>query len=283
MNRNDDVIRRPLSACLLEEAARAYTEGFAGYVVPVNVNAIALALRMKREDVDADLSEIFFDGDRPAGILLLARRGERSRISALGIGPTIRARGFGRSVMREAIEAARSRGEKQLILEVIDSNVRARDLYLSLGFEISRKLVGFGRSGRRAAPDAMPAPECDLASAVEMLSRFSDADPTWQIDPACYRHAGPPLKGFALDGKAVALLDDSGRDIRMHGFAVDPAFRRQGLGRALADGLAAAYPGRRLYVIENIPAGLLDRFMRRIGWRKSSLTQSEMVLDLRQG
>ncbi|WP_052183170.1 GNAT family N-acetyltransferase [Rhizobium sp. YS-1r] len=281
MDLSTPTIRRPLSACPLEVAAQAYTEGFAGYVVPVNVTSQALALRIQREDVDPDISQVFFDGEKPAGILLVARRGDRSRISALGIGPTIRAKGLGRNIMREAIEAARARGEAKLILEVINSNVRARDLYLSLGFEITRKLVGFSRSHELAAPDVMPATECDLATAVEMLSKFSDADPTWQTDPICFRQAGPPLKGFALDGKAAALVDDSGRDVRLYGLAVDPDYRRRGLGRSLTDALAARYSGRKLYVVENVPEGVLDRFMRRVAWRKSRLTQSEMSLELK--
>lgn len=280
MDQKVTVIRRPLSACSLEDGAAGFTEGFAGYVVPVNVTPQALTLRIQREDIDPEISEVFFDGDQPAGILLISRRGNRSRVSALGIGPTIRAKGFGRSVMRETINAARNRGEKELILEVINSNVRARDLYLSLGFEITRTLVGFARSHKLAAPDVMPATECDLATAVEMLSKFSDAGLTWQTDPVCFRQAGPPLKGFALDGRAAALVDDSGRDVRLHGLAVDPDHRRQGLGRLLTDALAAHYPGRRLYIIENVPKGVLDRFMRRVAWRRSTLTQSEMSLQL---
>lgn len=280
MDQNAAVTRRPLSACSLDEAAKAFTEGFVGYVVPVSVRPEALALRIAREDVDTDISEVFFDGGRPAGILLISRRGDRSRISALGVGPTIRSRGFGRRVMQEAMNAARSRGERQLILEVINSNTKACDLYLSLGFQITRTLVGFSRAASLAVPDVAPAEECDLGTAVDMLSRFSDTDPTWQTDPASFRQAGPPLRGMALESRAAALIDDSGEDIRFYGFAVDPAHRRQGAGRALADALAARYPGRKLYIIENVPEGQLDLFMRRIGWHKSRLTQSEMSLAL---
>lgn len=280
MDQNAAVTRRPLSACSLDEAAKAFTEGFVGYVVPVSVRPEALALRIAREDVDADISEVFFDGGRPAGILLISRRGDRSRISALGVGPTIRSRGFGRRVMQGAIEAARRRDERELILEVIDSNARARDLYLALGFQITRTLVGFSRAATLPVPDVAPAEECDLGTAVEMLSRFSDAGPTWQTDPVSFRQAKPPLIGVALEGKAAALVDDSGADVRLYGFAVDPAYRNRGLGRSLADALAACYPGRKMYVIENVPAGLFDSFMQRIGWSKSTLTQSEMSLAL---
>lgn len=276
--------RRSLAETSLEDAAKALTEGFAGYVVTFTASAASLALRIKRENIDADCSAVFFDRETPAGILLVARRGNRSRISALGIGPAIRGKGFGRQVMAQAIEAAQKRGDREIVLEVIDSNPRARDLYLSLGFETTRQLVGFSRSRMRPAPErrngAAAVVACDPAEAAEMLSRFSAPGLTWQTDPICFQHAAPPMKGFVVDGRAAAMLDDSTAEIRVHGLAVDPAFRRLGFGCALADGLALIYPGRRLYIVENVPQGLLDPFMRKIGWRRSNLTQSEMALKL---
>jgi ribosomal protein S18 acetylase RimI-like enzyme len=274
------ISHRRLSECSLEDAAEGFTTGFSGYVVPMNVTVPSLQLRIERDHVDLDESLVYFDGEKPAGILLIGRRGDLSRVGAIGMGPTIRGKGVGRSVILDAIEAAKARGDRKLILEVINTNERARDLYLSLGFVITRKLVGFGRSPKLAVPDVAPAEECDLGTAAGMLARFADADLTWQTDPRSFQRAGPPLKGFALDGKAAVLLDDTGRHIRLYGLAVDPAHRRQGLGRALTDALAARYPGRRLFIIENVPDGLIDRFMRRIGWRKSTLTQSEMAIDL---
>jgi ribosomal protein S18 acetylase RimI-like enzyme len=280
MQKTEAVTRRNLAETTMEDAAAAFTEGFRGYVVKFTISAEAFALRMAREDVDPEASEIFFDGDKPAGALLIARRGKRSRVSALGIGPTIRGKGLGTRVMTDAITAARVRGDEVLLLEVIDSNIRARDLYLSLGFQMSRRQVGFSRSRTWPVPDVPPADEWEGREAFAMLSRFADADPTWQTDPACFRHPGSPLRSFTIGTKAVALLDDTKDDVRIYGFAVDPMERRKGFGRALADGLAARYPGRRLYTAENIAAGLLDPFMRRIGWRRSRLTQSEMVLRL---
>lgn len=275
------VLRRRLSECSLEDAAAGFTEGFSGYVMPMNVTVASMELRIQRDHVDLDESLVFFDREKPAGILIINRRGATSRIGAIGVGPTIRGQGFGRTVILETIEAARARGDEKLILEVINSNTRARDLYLSLGFQASKTLVGFGRSRRRPAPDAPPVPSCDLADAAGMAAAFSETDLSWQTDPRSFERAGLPLKGFALQDKAVAILDDSGKDVRLYCLAVDPAYRRHGLGRAMADGLAALYPGRKHFFAETVPAGLLDRFMRRIGWRKSTRTQSEMVFAIR--
>lgn len=150
----------------------------------MNVTVPSLQLRIERDHVDLDESFVYFDGEKPAGILLIGRRGDLSRIGAIGIGPTIRGRGFGRSVMLDALKAAKARGDRKLILEVINTNERARDLYLSLGFVISRKLVGFGRSRKLAAPEVTPAEECDLKTAAAMFAKFADADPSWQTDPA---------------------------------------------------------------------------------------------------
>jgi ribosomal protein S18 acetylase RimI-like enzyme len=274
------ISQRRLSECSLEDAAEGFTIGFSGYVVPMNVTVASLQLRIRRDHVDLDESRVYFDGEKPAGILMIGRRGDLSRVGAIGMGPTIRSKGFGRSVMLDAIEAAKARGDRKLILEVINTNERARDLYLSLGFVITRKLVGFDRSRTRAAPDVAPAEECEATAAAGMLTRFADAGLSWQTDPRSFERLGPPLKGFALDGSAAVLLDDAAKDIRIFGLAVDPAHRRQGLGRSMTDALAARYPGRKLFIVENVPEGLLDRFMRRIGWRKRTLTQSEMAIDL---
>ncbi len=274
------ISHRRLSDCTLEEGAAGFTEGFTGYAMPVNVTAQSLLLRIQRDNTDRDASFVFFDGDRPAGILLIGRRGDRSRIGAIGMGPTLRGHGLGRSVLLDTIDAAKARGDRLLFLEVIDSNERARDLYLSLGFRITRKLVGFGRSAKRGAPDVAPAEECSPATAAGMLAAFADPDLSWQTDPRSFESAELPFRGFALAGKAAVLLDDTAKDVRIFSLAVDPAHRRQGLGRALTDAIAARYPGRRLYTVENVPAGLLDLFMRRIGWRKTALSQSEMVFDL---
>ncbi|MBW6423280.1 GNAT family N-acetyltransferase [Rhizobium sp. XQZ8] len=275
------VLRRRLSECSLEDAAAGFTEGFSGYVMPMNVTPHSIELRIERDHVDLDESLVFFDGDKPAGILMINRRGATTRIGAIGVGPTIRGQGFGRSVMLETIEKARARGDEKLILEVINSNIRARDLYLSLGFEISKKLVGFGRSRKRPVPYVAPPPECDLAEAARMARVFSDTGLSWQTDPRSFERVGPTLKGFAIDGKAVAILDDTGKGVRLFSLAVDPAHRRKGLGRAMADGLAARYPGQKLFFVANVPAGLLDRFMRRLDWRKEKITQSEMVFTFR--
>ncbi|UIY29957.1 GNAT family N-acetyltransferase [Neorhizobium galegae] len=155
------ISHRRLSECSLEDAAEGFTAGFSGYVVPMNVTVPSLQLRIERDHVDPDESLVYFDGEKPAGILLIGRRGDRSRVGAIGMGPMIRGRGFGRRVMLDAIEVAKARGDRKLILEVINTNERARDLYLSLGFVITRKLVGFGRSRKLAVPDVVPAEECE--------------------------------------------------------------------------------------------------------------------------
>ena len=42
-----------------------------------------------------------------------------------------------------------------------------------------------------------------------MLAKFADAGLSWQTDPRSFERLGPPLKGFALYGKAAVLLDDA--------------------------------------------------------------------------
>jgi ribosomal protein S18 acetylase RimI-like enzyme len=56
-------------------------------------------------------------------------------IHDLAVVPAHRGKGVGRALLREAETRARERGCCKLTLEVQDTNVRARGLYASFGFE----------------------------------------------------------------------------------------------------------------------------------------------------
>lgn len=67
----------------------------------------------------------FFHGGKSAGQL---------RIDSLAVAPGERGSGVGRLLLHEVFALARERGFTSVILEVVDSNPRARNLYELLGF-----------------------------------------------------------------------------------------------------------------------------------------------------
>src|SRR5678816_1754646 len=100
----------------------------------------ALTTRNADLDVDVGASPVAdVDGD-PAAFALLALRGDEGWIGGMGVVPEARRRGLGSAVMEAAADEARSRGVRDLRLEVIDRNGPAVQLYRQLGYEHVRDL-----------------------------------------------------------------------------------------------------------------------------------------------
>jgi ribosomal protein S18 acetylase RimI-like enzyme len=278
-----EVTSRRLADVPADVAARAQCRGFEHYFVPVSLDAASFTARIEADHVDAHASWIYETAGGPAGILLVARRGRTSRIAALGLAPELRGQGWGRKAMQQAIAQARERGDDRIVLEVISANEPAIALYAGLGFERRRRLVGW----RHAAGDGEPADdaltEVAPSASAAWLQAWSDADLSWPLSPQSHAAAAPPLRGFALDDRATAIVDDRGPQVRVVSMAVRPDARRQGAGRRLVQALHEALDGRDLAVPAIVPEKSSRAFMDATGWELTPLSQYEMVLDLDGG
>lgn len=77
-----------------------------------------------------------YDGDRPAGVVLLAEMpdGTTWELAYLGLAPEYRGRGLARALVTQALRALRNQPATHMILAVDERNVPARRLYQALGF-----------------------------------------------------------------------------------------------------------------------------------------------------
>jgi len=90
------------------------------------------------------------DGDRSAGVLLLARLGESMmELVYLGVSPPWRGRGIGDLLMKQALAMAASRNCAQLVLGVDAENLPALRLYWRHGMETIARRTVFVRQLRR--------------------------------------------------------------------------------------------------------------------------------------
>jgi len=80
---------------------------------------------------------VWEEDERIAGFTQLHRRGTTDTwyISAVGVHPDFRRRGIARQLVERAIDFVRQRNGKRLLLDVIEGNVPAINLYTKLGFE----------------------------------------------------------------------------------------------------------------------------------------------------
>lgn len=73
--------------------------------------------------------------ERVIGFIVGGRVREIAEIESIAVAPEMRGRGVARAMLGELIEWARTRDAEELVLEVRESNVPARSLYASAGFQ----------------------------------------------------------------------------------------------------------------------------------------------------
>jgi len=120
----------------LAELGDALTRCFEGHVIPTTYTPALLSYLLRHDNIDLSESLIAMDGDLPAGILIIDRRGRKSRVGAMAIVTEHRRQGLGRAMMEQALANARGRGDQEMVLEVIEQNLQAVGFYSSLGFQI---------------------------------------------------------------------------------------------------------------------------------------------------
>lgn len=87
-----------------------------------------------------------------AGVALLVATMDRGemRLASIAVDPDLQGEGLGRRLLRDAMEAARDRGARRMILEVRVGNRRAQRLYADEGFDVVDRLEGYYVDGEDA-------------------------------------------------------------------------------------------------------------------------------------
>jgi GNAT superfamily N-acetyltransferase len=261
--------------------ADAFNRSFEGYVVKFQFDACALEQRARPETWDLASSFVSFRGGEISGVLFTSRRGKRCRVAAMGVTTPARGQGVGRSMMRHCIAEARQRGDTDLLLEVIESNAPARQLYESMGLVSQRRLVGFECANPPAGPATRDLSEIDSGEFAAIARTEYEPQLPWQICPETLANLTLPNRAFTLDGRAFALLGDpTAARVGIRGFMVRRDARRQGVGSDLLRALFARFPGKTWAVSPIVPEGLADGFLRANGFVENPLAQREMSMPL---
>ncbi len=100
------------------------------------------------------------DGE-PVGMVNMLRSGSTDQwlIGNVAVLPAFRRRGIGRKLVMAAVEGARARGAKRIVLDVVAGNVPAYELYESLGFEHFDSSVELAFDTTNGMPQPVACPE----------------------------------------------------------------------------------------------------------------------------
>lgn len=232
-----------------------------------------------KEGIHPDASRVGLIGGRPLGLAMVARRGARSRLAAMGVEPAGRRRGLGAALLDSVLAAERDRGQELVLLECFEANHPAIGLYKSRGFQVSQRLYGYAGAG----PAPEPAPELEPIDPTEVaaaMTAHGGPGLSWQTSGPALVHYGPPDLAFRL-GPARAIVSVPGDEqMILRALVVDGSARGHGQGTRMLSALAARFPQRRWKIVQVCPEAVGVGFFERLGFERESLNQVEMRCPL---
>lgn len=273
-----DLGLQPLLEYDLKDTVALLNNGFTDYFVNIQFS-IATFLHMVMQDgIDVNSSRVVLGDGNAVGIALIARRGWSSRLAAMAIVPEARGKGVGRWFLPQLLAESRARGERRMVLEVIEQNMAGVRLYQSGGFQIQRRLVGYNASQNLAGTKAV-LEEVDIHDVAGLVTTHGLPDLPWQISGESMASIAPPHRAFRLNSAYAIISDPSAPVIAICSIIVQPKARRSGQATRLLQALAAAYPQRQWKVLMVCPEEIGGLF-EKAGFAREQLAQFQMAVAM---
>ena len=264
----------------LEPAAEVLARGFEDYFVRIP-STVGVLLNMARADsVDLVLSRMFVRDGTAVGGALIARRGWTCRLAGMAIVPEARRTGVGRAAVLHLLAEAKARGDRAMVLEVIEQNIAAVELYRACGFQTIRRLIGF--AGPPPVDSVVPPHllEVDLREVAAAVTRYSLPDLPWQLSGETLAQLTPPAVAYRLDGAWIALSDPSQPVVTVRALIAEPAAQGAARETALLHAVMAKHPGKEEWRFSAVWPEELAAVLEQAGLPRSPLTQWQMQRSL---
>lgn len=189
-----------------EATAEVMGAGFADYLVTMKVTAEGMRRLARTDQVDFDCSRVIWAEGTPVGVALIARRGDVCRVAGMCLIPAARGQGLGRALLNTVMAEAQARGDRAMVLEVIDQNVAAKQLYRQAGFRPLRQLRGFRAEPIPPPPHPSSVPACSLDTFIARARAQEPPDLPWQISSPTLATVDPVHYTAHLAGELAVLV-----------------------------------------------------------------------------
>ncbi len=275
-----DVAFTTVEAFGLPATAELLTKAFADYYIRIAFTNGVLRQMEQVDSVDLAQSLVVWLEGEAVGVALVARRGAVSRLAGMALVPAARRRGVGHVLMERLLADARARGERRMVLEVIEQNTAAVHLYEDVGFMRRRRLVGFAGpapDGLAPVPALAPADLREVGAAMTRLD--AEMDWPWQIAGETISRLPPPACGYTLEGAWIVLLNPGAPVVSIRALAVDNSGHHGGSAVRLLHAVMARHPAQEWRISAVWPEELAGWFTR-AGLIRQELTQWQMVREL---
>ncbi|MEO8439959.1 MAG: GNAT family N-acetyltransferase [Spartobacteria bacterium] len=213
----------PAHEISLAEQAATFTAAFDGYVGgSFEMDAAALARFICTQGADLCYSRFARSAEGLCGFGYISRTGAVARLAGMGVIAAARREGIARGLLLHLLAEAKTRGDRIMMLEVIEQNPPAYALYQREGFREVTRLCSWRRPANAepsvAVKSAARISEIPLTSASQLTSAQEFPELPWPVS----RHALAKMalgRAYASDCAAVVIGDPkSGAPVRVHGF-----------------------------------------------------------------
>jgi hypothetical protein len=169
-----------------------------------------------------------------------------------------------------------------MVLEVIEQNTAAVELYRACGFQTIRRLIGF--AGPAAVSDAVASAglvEVDLRDVAAAVTRHGLTDLPWQLSGETLAQLTPPNVAYRLDDAWIALTDPAQSVVTIRGLIAEPTIGDgtppcRDREAALLRAVMAKHPGREEWRFSAVWPEELASVIAPAGLPRSPLTQWQM-------
>ena len=260
----------------VDRSAQVLYRAFEDYIVRIPFNAAMLFNLVRADSVDLSVSRVVVRNGAAVAAALIARRGWTCRLAAMGIVPEVRRTGLGRSLVLQLLDEAKTRGDRTMILEVMEQNIAAVELYHACAFETIRRLIGF--AGPPPPVDDVPADitEVDLREVADVVTRYGLRDLPWQLSGETIAQLAPPAVGYRLNGAWIALADPAQPVVAVRALIAEPAARNLDREADLLRAVMAKYPGKTEWRFNPVWPEELADIIAPVGLPRMALTQFQM-------
>ncbi len=269
---------KPASDYPLPDLVQMLNRGFEEYLVPIHLNVSQFLAMVRKDSIDLTSSRVLLVDETPSGAALIARRGWTCRLAAMGIVIETRGKGAGSWFMEKLIREARERGDREMVLEVIEQNDPAVRLYEKFEFQTVRRLIGLIRREAVELEDGK-LEEVDVREVGALIGQFSLPDLPWQLAAETIAQMTPPVRAFCK-GQAYVVLSNLDADhVVVWSLLVEPDSRGNKHGINLLKQVIANHPGKTWHIPAIYPEELGPVF-ERASFERETISQWQMRLPL---
>ncbi len=266
------MVMRTLTAADFDAVHAGFLDAFSDYVVKLSPGKEQLLEMLTRRGWVPEASVAELEGDRIVAFTLNGIHRESGYDSGTGVAPSHRRRGLSRLMMERSFELLRDRGCTRYVLEVVDSNTPAIELYRSLEFEVTRGLQCWAFESHSltvSQPHSETVRLCDSETDCDVV-------PSWQNTTASVKRAQDAHVVLG-DENGCAIVFASNGDVPR--LVVKREMRRRGVGtRLLHEAARLAGKPLRIMNVDERDEGIA-RFLESAG-AKRTVRQLEMTRNL---